>query len=216
MACCLTAPSHNLNQCWLENLSHYPRSVSKEKHRIESQKFAFENSISQNFLTSPRGQWVKVIQRNSTYLTHLAFLALVEDPYIFRHILNKHHGNIKFKFNSKFLYCLLYMVYRSIRTIKGTTELIQLDWHTHTDTYIWQLEHEMPNYRHVDPWPLGGVQETKEKQRQKITFFKGLQVFMLHIWNWHGLEVKVGKGHHWLRPWLGAVRQQAMTWAYQD
>ena len=123
--------------------------------------------------------------------------------YIFRHILNKRHGNIKFKFNSKFLYCLLYMLYRALRTIKGTTELIQLDWHTHTDTYIWQLEHEMPHYRHVDPWPLEGVQETKEKQRQKNYIFQRFaSVYVTHMkLTWIG-----GQG------WQGSSLAQAMAW----
>ena len=35
--------------------------------------------------------------------------------------------------NSKYLYCLLYIVYRALHTIKENRELIQLDWHTHTN-----------------------------------------------------------------------------------
>ena len=36
--------------------------------------------------------------------------------------------------NSKYLYCLLYIVYRALHTIKEKRELIQLDWHTHKKT----------------------------------------------------------------------------------
>ena len=44
------------------------------------------------------------------------------------------YNKFKFNSNSKYLYCLLYIVYRALHTIKENRELIQLDWHTHKNT----------------------------------------------------------------------------------
>ena len=61
MACCLTAPSHYLNQCWLiisevqwhSYLGTFTRDASTINHENK-----FENYISKILLKSPRGQWV--------------------------------------------------------------------------------------------------------------------------------------------------------------
>ena len=64
MACCLTAPSHYLNQCWLTIIKvpwHSPegitiRSSADTRHRNKIQFWIFK--IDSRF---PRGQWVKNI-----------------------------------------------------------------------------------------------------------------------------------------------------------
>ena len=60
MACCLTAPSHYLNQCWLIvstdqwrlSKGHFTRDTPVINHKNQLQ-FALKNSSK-----SPRGQWV--------------------------------------------------------------------------------------------------------------------------------------------------------------
>ena len=62
MACCLTAPSHYLNQCWLiiskvqwhSSGSHFTRDTLDINHWNQ-----FENYLSKLLFNSPRGQWVK-------------------------------------------------------------------------------------------------------------------------------------------------------------
>jgi len=61
MACCLTAPSHNLFQCCLENIGINPRLVSQENNQKHLPKLASEKkNVLQDFWTSDRGEWVKV------------------------------------------------------------------------------------------------------------------------------------------------------------
>ena len=63
MACCLTAPSHNLNQCWpiiSEVQCHsykdnYTRDASTTNHYN-----MFENYMSKFSFKFPRGQWVNL------------------------------------------------------------------------------------------------------------------------------------------------------------
>ena len=47
------APSHNLNQCWLENLGILPRQLSCENHNLHFVKFGFEINFHWNFLHIP-------------------------------------------------------------------------------------------------------------------------------------------------------------------
>ena len=63
MACCLTAPSHYLNQCWLI-ITKGPvmfiwRQFRLRYHSHQSLKLA-GNYFSQILLKSPRGQWVNM------------------------------------------------------------------------------------------------------------------------------------------------------------
>ena len=61
MACCLTAPSHYLNQCWLiiskvqwhPSQSNFTRNTSAISHWNY-----LENYLSKILFKSPRGQWV--------------------------------------------------------------------------------------------------------------------------------------------------------------
>ena len=62
MACCLTAPSHYLNLCWLiisEVLCHTPKS--NFTHAYDLNHDVFGDYIFKMTTTSPRGQWVKVL-----------------------------------------------------------------------------------------------------------------------------------------------------------
>ena len=63
MACCLTAPSHYLNQCWLiitkvqshSSGNHFTKDTSAINHWNQ-----FENYLTKFSFKSPRGQWVKI------------------------------------------------------------------------------------------------------------------------------------------------------------
>ena len=59
MACCLTAPSHYLNKCWL-SINNVPRYPYKSIFTGNVQEFNMNNKITfPKFLPSfPRGQWV--------------------------------------------------------------------------------------------------------------------------------------------------------------
>ena len=62
MACCLMAPSHYLNQCWLmisEVLWHSPDSNFTENTWDIYCLNEFEISLFETVVKSPRGQWVK-------------------------------------------------------------------------------------------------------------------------------------------------------------
>ena len=62
MVCCLTAPSHYLNQCWLI-LSKVKRHVSQGSFTINTSTTIYwnysENCLYGILFKSPRGQWVK-------------------------------------------------------------------------------------------------------------------------------------------------------------
>ena len=70
MACCLTAPSHNLDHCWLGNIGFHPRPDAQENRLINLPKFAFENHFCEQFLTLARGQWVNVRSAVMTCAKH--------------------------------------------------------------------------------------------------------------------------------------------------
>ena len=61
MACCLTAPSHYLNQCWLITrgvLWHTSESSFAGIAQGIDSGYEFEKDILKNIFKSPRGQWV--------------------------------------------------------------------------------------------------------------------------------------------------------------
>ena len=62
IACCLTEPSHHLNQCWLiisEVLWHWAESNFTASTQALILYNDFENHTFKISFTSPRGQWVK-------------------------------------------------------------------------------------------------------------------------------------------------------------
>ena len=62
MACCLTAPSHYLNQCWLiisKVLWHSSEDIIIRRFEDTNQYSKIENYIFKMTLRSPRDQWVK-------------------------------------------------------------------------------------------------------------------------------------------------------------
>ena len=63
MACCLMAPSHYLNQCWLiinKVLWHSPEGIIMRRSEDTNQWNKIENYIFRITFRSPRGQWVKM------------------------------------------------------------------------------------------------------------------------------------------------------------
>ena len=64
MACCLTAPSHYLNKCWLiiSKVQWHPSqsNFTKDTSAISHWK-QFENYLSKMFFKSPKGQWVNIV-----------------------------------------------------------------------------------------------------------------------------------------------------------
>ena len=70
MACCLTAPSHYLNQCWLiirGVLWHTSESSFAEIAQGIDSGYEFEKDILKNIFKSPRGQWVLIEQHSKHY-----------------------------------------------------------------------------------------------------------------------------------------------------
>ena len=64
MACCLTAPSHYLNQCWLiirGVLWHTSESSFAGIAQGIDSGYEFEKDILKNIFKSPRGQWVNAV-----------------------------------------------------------------------------------------------------------------------------------------------------------
>ena len=63
MACCLTAPSHCLNQCWL-TINKVQRHSSEGNFTIDTSAINhwhyLENYLSKISFKSPRGQWLKM------------------------------------------------------------------------------------------------------------------------------------------------------------
>ena len=78
MACCLTAPSHYLNQCWLITrgvLWHTSESSFAGIAQGIDSGYEFEKDILKNIFKSPRGQWVNLPKRarsNSDIRHHYA------------------------------------------------------------------------------------------------------------------------------------------------
>ena len=73
MACCLTAPSHYLNQCWL-SISSVQWLSSKDNLTRDTSAInhynQLENYLSKIQLRSPRGQWVK-LHFNTSVTKHI-------------------------------------------------------------------------------------------------------------------------------------------------
>ena len=63
MACCLTAPSHYLNQCWFiistVQWHSYKGSLTRDNSAIDHSN-QLENYSSKIYFESPRGQWVNM------------------------------------------------------------------------------------------------------------------------------------------------------------
>ena len=71
MACCLTAPSHYLNQCWLiisKVLWHSSEDIIIRQFEETNQQSKTENYIFKVTLRSPRGQWVKECQNMTSVI----------------------------------------------------------------------------------------------------------------------------------------------------
>ena len=59
MACCLTAPSHYLNQCWLNIIRVLWHSLFLWNAQDIYPWYEFQNYLFEITAVSPRGQWVK-------------------------------------------------------------------------------------------------------------------------------------------------------------
>ena len=78
MACCLTAPSHYLNQCWLiiskVHWHSYEGNLTLDVLAI-NHYYYLENHLSKFSFKSPRGQWVKLgTQGAKTSVTIVLYL----------------------------------------------------------------------------------------------------------------------------------------------
>ena len=70
-ACCLTAPSHYLNQCWLiirGVLWHTSESSFAGIAQGIDSGYEFEKDILKNIFKSPRGQWVKLMYQHYSWI----------------------------------------------------------------------------------------------------------------------------------------------------
>ena len=72
MACCLTAPSHYLNQCWLIIMGVFCHSAPKSNFTGNAQDiylwYEFENYQLHSRATSPRGERVNVLIATNCWL----------------------------------------------------------------------------------------------------------------------------------------------------
>ena len=96
MACCLTAPSHYLNQCWLITrgvLWHTSESSFAGIAQGIDSGYEFEKDILKNIFKSPRGQWVKLMVTKLTDVLHL------------------HYGPISATEHHKFQWCYTLNIY---------------------------------------------------------------------------------------------------------
>ena len=72
MACCLTAPSHYLHQCWLiisTFLWHSSEGIIMRRSEDTNQQNKIKNYIFRIAFRSPRGQWVKRYEFYTTFYT---------------------------------------------------------------------------------------------------------------------------------------------------
>ena len=98
MACCLTAPSHYLNQCWLiisEVLWHSPDSNFTENASDIYRWNDFEIYWFETVVKSPRGQWVNLVNRllHQDAYHHLTLLSWYPDTGL--HTINRHPSHCK-------------------------------------------------------------------------------------------------------------------------
>ena len=71
MACCLTAPSHYLNHCWLiisKVLWHSSEDIIIRRFEDANQKSKIEDYIFEITLRSTRGQWVNSSRQSGGYI----------------------------------------------------------------------------------------------------------------------------------------------------
>ena len=110
MACCLTAPSHYLNQCWLiirGVLWHTSESSFAGIAQGIDSGYEFEKYILKNIFKSPRGQWVNEIslkiwiwsvgitpQHNTPYLDHDDVIKWIHCPRYWPFVWGIHRGPI--------------------------------------------------------------------------------------------------------------------------
>ena len=89
MACCLTAPSHHLNQCWLLtdlwSSVTFTRERFHRKFQTRGSKAAILNTEFENYTfeitaTSPRAQWVNTI--TYYYVCKLPTVVHIRSEYI--------------------------------------------------------------------------------------------------------------------------------------
>ena len=86
MACCLTAPSHYLNLCWLiisNGQLHYSDGNFTRDTSVISDQNWHENYSSKMSLKSPRGQWVKLawIVHHPNFEVLAKFYTLSQSPW---------------------------------------------------------------------------------------------------------------------------------------
>ena len=80
MACCLTAPSHYLNQCWLIISMvpwHSPKGYFTRNTSAINNENELEMHLSNISLKFPRGQWVKI---NTWCWSHWYKMCTIDPP----------------------------------------------------------------------------------------------------------------------------------------
>ena len=80
MACCLTAPSHYLNQCWLSSVRPsyiHLMTISQEICQSSMTKINMKITHLKMSLKSLRGQWVNLLRLSDAYLHHQLMSSLV-------------------------------------------------------------------------------------------------------------------------------------------
>ena len=118
MACCLTAPSHYLNQCWLITrgvLWHTSESSFAGIAQGIDSGYEFEKDILKNIFKSPRGQWVKWPGHECDHAMNIrvsARLVWFQVPFSWNFVIIDLKSNIKWDLTSQMFQvpCTLFQV----------------------------------------------------------------------------------------------------------
>ena len=121
MACCLTVPSHYLNQCWLiigEVLWNSPEHNFTKNPQTTCPWYEFENYQFKITPTSPRGQWVilgqfQIIHHSISFHNfnwiwtfwrlQIILLALFDDTILLLYNISLHNCSNTFQPNKLFI-----------------------------------------------------------------------------------------------------------------
>ena len=87
MACCLTAPSHCLNQCWLEVTGFHPTriAVSQNMRKICREKLPFKINSVHTVYACAKGKWVKWLYAIWVYTDAAVYGNLYSFWYVYFH-----------------------------------------------------------------------------------------------------------------------------------
>ena len=107
-SCCLTAPSHYLNQCWLiisKTLRHLSEDIIIRRFEDTNQYSKIENYIFKITTRSPRGQWVKYFpsQCPSCFIVSDHSLPADTTPWYINYLVADMRGLIQYRIRHRII-----------------------------------------------------------------------------------------------------------------